>query len=95
MSEILDKIKNEVAKDFGYNSYSELFDKKELSDSIIDAVATRYATEVAKNIVTDFNKAVTEIIMNPPFNLEHAQHSIACEKLSELRNSILNTEIRL
>ena len=45
--------------------------------------------EYERNLLNDFSIKVTEYLLNPPFNLEHAQHGIACEKLSILRNNFL------
>lgn len=51
-----------------------LFDKKkELSNYEYD-----------KKLLMDFKPKIYEWIMKPPFNLEHAQHGIACEKLGDV-----------
>jgi hypothetical protein len=45
-----------------------------------------------KNI-TDYNIMVTEFLLNPLFNLEHSEHAIACEKLSDIRNQFISDHI--
>ena len=45
-----------------------------------------------KNI-TDYNIMVTEFLLNPLFNLEHSEHAIACEKLSDIRNQFISVHI--
>ena len=45
-----------------------------------------------KNI-KDYNIVVTEFLLNPLFNLEHSQHAIACEKLSDIRNKFISNHI--
>jgi len=48
--------------------------------------------QMIKNI-TDYNLVVTEFLLNPLFNLEHSQHGIACEKLSDIRNKFISNHI--
>lgn len=43
--------------------------------------------EYERKLINDFSIKVTEYLLKPPFNLEHAQHGIACEKLAILRNN--------
>jgi len=55
-----------------------LFDKKkELSNYEYD------------KLLMDFTPKIYEWIMMPPFNLEHAQHGIACEKFGDVRAEFL------
>lgn len=44
-----------------------------------------------KKILFDFTPKIYEWIAAPPFNLEHAQHGIACEKFGDLRADFLQT----
>lgn len=43
-----------------------------------------------KNLLIDYGVKIQEYLLKPPFNLEHAQHGIACEKLADARNSFLD-----
>lgn len=43
-----------------------------------------------KNLLIDYGVKIKEYLLKPPFNLEHAQHGIACEKLADVRNSFLD-----
>jgi hypothetical protein len=54
--------------------------------------AMKYYTEQeVKKALTGLTPKVYEWISLPPFNLEHAQHGVACEKFTEIRNNyILN-----
>jgi hypothetical protein len=38
-----------------------------------------------KKLLMDFTPKIYEWIMKPPFNLEHAQHGVACEKFGDVR----------
>jgi hypothetical protein len=40
-------------------------------------------------ILQDFTPKIYEWIMKPPFNLEHAQHGMACEKFGDVRADFL------
>jgi len=45
-----------------------------------------------KKLLINYGIKIGEYLMKPPFNLEHSQHGIACEKLSELRERFLNEQ---
>lgn len=40
-------------------------------------------------LLQDFTPKIYEWIMKPPFNLEHAQHGMACEKFGDVRAEFL------
>ncbi len=42
-----------------------------------------------KKLLMDFTPKIYEWIMKPPFNLEHSQHGIACEKFGDVRAEFL------
>lgn len=42
-----------------------------------------------KKLLIDYGVKVQEFLLKPPFNLEHSQHGIACEKLADVRNTFL------
>ena len=42
-----------------------------------------------KNLLLDFTPKIYEWISTQPFNLEHAQHGIACEKFGDVRTDFL------
>lgn len=42
-----------------------------------------------RELIIDYGVKIQEYLLKPPFNLEHSQHGIACEKLNEIRNSFL------
>lgn len=43
-----------------------------------------------KNLLIDYGVKIQEYLLKPPFNLEHSQHGIACEKLAGIRNKFLD-----
>lgn len=43
-----------------------------------------------KKLLIEYGVKIQEYLLNPPFNLEHSQHGIACEKLADVRNSFLD-----
>src|SRR5574343_509945 len=51
-------------------------------------IFTRY--EYDKKLLIDYGVKIQEYLLKPPFNLEHAQHGIACERLADVRNSFLD-----
>ena len=42
-----------------------------------------------KKLLMDFTPKIYEWIAAPPFNLEHAQHGVACEKFGDVRAEFL------
>ena len=42
-----------------------------------------------KKLLMDFTPKIYEWIMKPPFNLEHAQHGMACENFGDVRTDFL------
>lgn len=42
-----------------------------------------------KKLLMDFTPKIYEWIMKPPFNLEHAQHGMACENFGDVRADFL------
>ncbi len=46
--------------------------------------------EYDKKLLIDYGVKIQEYLLKPPFNLEHSQHGIACEKLADVREKFLN-----
>lgn len=61
--------------------YSRLLD--EIKDSLTDY-------EYDKKLLMDYGVKIQEYLLKPPFNLEHAQHGIACENLANVRENFLD-----
>jgi hypothetical protein len=43
-----------------------------------------------KKLLLDYGVKIQEYLLKPPFNLEHSQHGIACDKLADVRENFLN-----
>ncbi|BBQ09253.1 hypothetical protein [Elizabethkingia anophelis] len=76
----LEQIKDEVAKDFGYESFEQFDDKSTFSydhktPKIIDEIAKRYAREVAQ---ASLHKAAENLVQAPfSFNSDFNSQKIA------------------
>ena len=46
--------------------------------------------EYDKKLLMDYGVKIQEYLLKPPFNLEHSQHGIACDKLANVRENFLN-----
>ena len=46
--------------------------------------------EYDKKLLMDYGIKIQEYLLKPPFNLEHSQHGIACDKLADVRESFLD-----
>lgn len=71
----------------------------EMYNAIADKLYSRFLDEnkdsftgyeYDKKLLIDYGVKIQEFLLKPPFNLEHSQHGIACEKLADVRNSFLD-----
>ena len=46
--------------------------------------------EYDKKLLIDYGVKIQEYLLKQPFNLEHSQHGIACEKLANVRDTFLD-----
>lgn len=46
--------------------------------------------EYDKKLLINYGVKIQEFLLKPPFNLEHSQHAIACEKLADVREVFLD-----
>lgn len=61
-----------------------------------EAIANIIFTIIIKHdrkLLIDYGVKIQEYIAKPPFNLEHSQHGIACEKLADVRELFLEQHL--
>lgn len=46
--------------------------------------------EYDKKLLINYGVKIQKFLLKPPFNLEHSQHGIACEKLADVRDAFLD-----
>jgi hypothetical protein len=96
-------MKKQTAVEWFHQKTWNLKIQLEFSEISIGEYASTYSAlyEEAKEMekeqriknIKDYNIVVTEFLLNPLFNLEHSQHAIACEKLSDIRNKFISNHI--
>lgn len=81
----------QTAVDYLVNLYYTQYDILLPSEDFAKAkqIENEQRKEYERKLINDFSIKVTEYLLKPPFNLEHAQHGIACENLAILRNNFL------
>jgi len=92
---IIGVLKNFEQRDYkkgGVSIAPEMYDT--IADKIYnlileESVVFHHDYKYDKTLLISFGTKVQEFLLKPPFNLEHSQHGIACEKLSEVRESFL------
>lgn len=68
MKKTLQEIKDQVAVNFGFSNWHELYNSEVIGNTVVDEVAKQYAIEVAKTTLKNFKK-------NLPDDFEMSQSS--------------------
>ncbi len=79
----------EWQKKYKDSSYVDMFNIDEYLKTLKDDKEEMIQRNNDIDLLNDFTPDVYIYIAQPPFNLEHAQHAIACKKFQEIRHRFI------